>query len=110
MKNECGKTRKVEDPYEIWQGYGQFEGWTWKVLKKYQTPEKEKSNPYARWFCAVSSPYTHGGYDMGDTYVKDVVNYARLVKGKPNLDVVMRQEVDAKNIFGSMDTLKKEEK
>ena len=49
MKNECGKTRPVGNPYEVWEG----NGWTWKVLKKYQNPEKEKANPYARWFCEV---------------------------------------------------------
>jgi len=98
-KNLCGKTRPVEDPYEIWQGYGGCEGWEWRVLKKYQSPEKEKTNPYARWFCSVSSPFTHGGADMGDTYIKDVISSARMVKGTPDLGVVDRDEVDKRNIF-----------
>jgi hypothetical protein len=68
-KNLCGKTRKVEDPYEIWIAVG---GWEWRVLKKYQSPEKEAENPYARWFCAVKSPYTYGSFDMGDVYVSDI--------------------------------------
>jgi hypothetical protein len=51
-------------------------GWEWRVLKKYQTPEKEKGNVYARWFCAVKSPLTQGTYDMGDTYVRDVKDNA----------------------------------
>ena len=29
-KNDCGKTRDVKDPYEIWRGGG----WEWRVLKK----------------------------------------------------------------------------
>ncbi len=74
-KNQCGKTRPVENPYEIWQS----KGWTWKVLKKYQKPSKEKENPYARWFCAVSSPYTYGSYDLGDVYVKEITNYAKKI-------------------------------
>jgi len=77
-KNTCGKTRPVERPYEIWKSHDG--SWTWKVLKKYQNPENEAKNPYARWLCAVSSPMTHGGYDLGDTYVKDVVKYAVLVE------------------------------
>lgn len=72
-KNECGKTRKVDKPYEVW---GNSQGWTWKVLKKYQTPTKEATNPYARWFCAVSSPFTHGSYDLGDVYVRDIISNA----------------------------------
>ncbi len=75
-KNLCGKTRKLGNPYEVWRGTGKLQGWEWRVLKKYQTPSKEKENPFARWFCAVRSPFTQGGWDMGDTYVKDVVNHA----------------------------------
>jgi len=70
-KNLCGKTRKVNDPYEIYV----MPGWEWRVLKKYQVPEKEAENPYARWFCAVQGPGTFGSYDMGDTYVKDIVTH-----------------------------------
>jgi len=99
MKNACGKTRPIENPYEVWIGIGRFDGWTWKVLKKYQSPENEASNPYARWFCAVSSPFTFGGYDYGDTYIKDITPYARMVKGDVDLRKVMRQEVDKQNIF-----------
>lgn len=63
--------RKVNEPYEVWRN-GQ--GWEWRVLKKYQTPEKEAENPYARWMVAVKSPHTFGGYDMGDTYIRDIVD------------------------------------
>jgi hypothetical protein len=68
MKNLCGKTRPVEKPYEIWSNGS----WEWRVLKKYQAPDKEAANPYARWFCAVKSPYTFGSFDLGDTYALDV--------------------------------------
>jgi len=67
-KNPYGKTVKVNEPHAVFRE----NGWEWRVLKTYQTPEKEKENPYARWFCAVKSPMTQGGYDMGDTYIKDV--------------------------------------
>ena len=69
MKNPCGKTRDVNDPYEVWRSGN----WEWRVLKKYQTPEREKENPYARWFCGVKSPFTYGSFEMGDVYVKDIV-------------------------------------
>lgn len=73
--NQCSKTRKVDNPYEIWRGGG-FE---WRVLKKYQSPENKVKNPYARWFCAVKSPMTYGSWEYGDTYVKDVKDYGLLV-------------------------------
>ena len=68
-KNECGKTRKTADPYEVWTGPAGFE---WRVLKKYQNPENEAKNPYARWFCAVKSNFTHGEFELGDVYVSDI--------------------------------------
>ena len=61
MKNECAKTRPLDNPYEIWEGIGPMEGWTWKVLKKWQTPDKEAGNQYARWYCFVTSPMCEDG-------------------------------------------------
>lgn len=72
MPNPCSKTRDVEEPYEIWEGNG-FE---YRVLKKYQTPENEAKNPYARWFLATRSPYTFGSWEYGDGYVADVKRHA----------------------------------
>ena len=70
-KNLCGKTRPATNPYEVWTSGD----WSWTVLKKYQSPEKEASNPYARWFCLVKSPFVLHG-EMGDCYVKDIVSVA----------------------------------
>jgi len=72
MKNLMGKTRTIDNPYETYTA----NNWTWKVLKKYQADDNK---PFARWLCAVSSPYTHGGYDMGDVYAKEVLQSARKV-------------------------------
>jgi hypothetical protein len=69
MLNVCKKTRDKATPYEIWEGGG----WTWKVLKKWQA---EDDKPYARWFCFVTSPVCPEG-EYGDTYVKDITQYAR---------------------------------
>jgi len=38
MKNPCGKTRKVEDPYEIWEGNG-FE---YRVLKSTRVLKRKR--------------------------------------------------------------------
>jgi len=66
--NLMAKTRKVNDPYAIWVR----PGWEWRVLKHYQTPQKEADNlAYARCFCAVKGPGTFDSYDMGDTYIRD---------------------------------------
>lgn len=67
-KNECAKTRPLDNPYEIYR----MGDWEWKVLKKYQSPSKEAANPYARWFCGVKSPFTYGEYELGDCYCTDI--------------------------------------
>ena len=74
MKNLCAKTRKIDEPYEIWATLDK--SWEWRVLKKYQSEENEAKNVYARWFCAVKSPHTYGDYEYGDVYVKDIKEYA----------------------------------
>ena len=65
--NPCGKTRPVDKPYEVWTS--RDGAWEIRVLKKYQLND---SKPYARWFVAVKSPFTCGGWEYGDSYVKDV--------------------------------------
>lgn len=67
--------RKVENPYEIWRSRNG--GWEWRVLKKWQIDDNK---PYARWFCAVMSPFTFGRFEMGDVYVKDIKENAIEVK------------------------------
>ena len=61
------KTRPVENPYEV-RKYGD---WEWRVLK---SSHNDMSNPNARAFCAVRSPYTMGGYDYGDVWWSEIVN------------------------------------
>lgn len=88
-KNLCAKTRKVNEPYEIWVAGD----WEWRVLKKWQGEEKEKQNPYARWFCAVKSPMTFGSYNMGDVYVNDIkCNRARRLS-----DEELRSRLDSED-------------
>lgn len=68
-KNLRAKTRPVSDPYETYTSGG----WTWKVLKHYQSSAKEESNPYSRVFCAVTSPFATD--ELGDTYCRDIPGY-----------------------------------
>ena len=70
-----GKMRKVDNPYEVWATPDG--SWEWRVLKKNQADDNK---PYASWFCAVKSPYTFGGWDMGDTYVSEIKQNAVRVK------------------------------
>lgn len=63
-KNECGKTRPKDNPYESW--------WTpigiYHVLKKYKSPKGEAEDPYARWFTLCENEYM----EMGDMYAADI--------------------------------------
>lgn len=69
--NSQKKLRKLDNPYEIWAT--PFNEWEWRVLKKWQADDDK---PNARWFCAVKSPFTYGGYDYGDVYASDVKEQA----------------------------------
>lgn len=74
QKNECAKTRPVDNPYEIWAS---FDGsWEWHVLKKWQIKDDK---PHGRWFCNVYSPFVPSHGEMGDVYVSEIKNYARKI-------------------------------
>ena len=83
-KNECGKTRKLEDPYEVWEckmNMGlEILNIEYRILKKYQAPKGESENPYARWFTAAKSEATFGSWEYGDTYVRDILSTGRRIK------------------------------
>jgi hypothetical protein len=52
MRNQCLKTRPINNPYEVWRSRdGQ---WEWKVLKKYQIDDNA---PFARWRVFCTSPH-----------------------------------------------------
>ena len=77
MKNKCNKTVSVDEPYEPY--VNDMAGFEWRVLKKYQNEENEAKNPYARWYCAVKSPYTYDSWEYGDVYVSEVKDMGRKV-------------------------------
>lgn len=72
-KNLLGKSRTKETPYATFKGFGPFGDTTVHLLKTYQKPHKELQNNYARWFVAVSSDHTFGSFDIGDSYISEVV-------------------------------------
>ena len=85
MKNECGKTRKLENPYEVWEcrmdmGFGDIINIEYRVLKKYKNPKNDAEDPFARWFTAAKSEATYGSWEYGDTYVRDILSSGRRVK------------------------------
>ncbi|MAZ60179.1 MAG: hypothetical protein CL753_06950 [Chloroflexi bacterium] len=67
MKNECGKTRKIHSPYEVWKVPGGI--FQMRVLKKYQRPDKEAGNPKARWYVAVKHLWTGGQWKYQDLWL-----------------------------------------
>ena len=74
-KNQFGKSTKIDNAYATYRVENPINGmyFVWKILKTYQTKDNEKKNPYARWFVACKSPMTHGSWDYGDTYIKDIM-------------------------------------
>jgi hypothetical protein len=82
--NPCAKTVSVDNPYEVWQT--RDGRWTWKVLKKYQSPTNEKKNKLARWFVAVRSPYTYNSWEMGDEYVLNITEMGSYKRAIDSID------------------------
>jgi len=76
MKNPFGKSVPKEKPYAIYKSH-LLPGWEWRITKTYKSPNSEKEDMYARWMTWVSSPMTYGGYDAGDTYIKDILDTAQ---------------------------------
>jgi len=67
----------LNKPIDVWETPDGT--WRWEVYRKYQ---KDDDKPYARWFCKVKSPFTRGGFDIGDVYVKEIKEYAKKVSGE----------------------------
>lgn len=70
-RNAWGKTRDVEQPYiTIPRG-----DWEWRVLKAYKSAKSAAGDLFARYLCAVRSPYTFGEWEIGDTYIREIPAY-----------------------------------
>jgi hypothetical protein len=81
MKNTQAKTRTVDNPYEVWTGRvnlgGDILNFEWRVLKKWQADDDKE---HARWFCAVKSEATYGGFEYGDEYVENIKRLGTRIK------------------------------
>ena len=78
-KNPFGKSRKVGNPYAIFQSWDG--AWQWQVLKTYKLAANE--DDYSRWFVGAKSPHTWGDFELGDTYAREVRHYGTLVAAEP---------------------------
>lgn len=74
MANPLAKSRTPDNAYATFYVENGSMYFMWKVLKTYQLPHKEEQNPYARWMCAVKSPYTDDRWEYGDTYINDILD------------------------------------
>lgn len=79
--NPANKERRLD------KGQTPYASWTcgkchYKLLKSWQSNQHKE---YARWFIAVSSPYTFGDYELGDEYVKEVWPSLQSFLGMTNL-------------------------
>lgn len=84
-KNAWSKSAKPSAPYASVKS----EGWEWKILKAYQSAEKAKSNPYARYFCFVSSPMCPGG-EYGDVYINEIPGSAEVLAWQASAEVIAK--------------------
>jgi hypothetical protein len=70
-KNEMGKERPKDNPYEVWMTpIGEYH-----VLKKWKSPKGEAADPYARWLV-----YHPESGDIGDMYAAEIKKYGRLIR------------------------------
>jgi hypothetical protein len=76
-KNPFGKTVERGNAHAVYSDL--TTGWVWYVLKTYQAPEKSLTNPYARAFCLVVSPFVGPRGELGDVYINEIGG--NLVKG-----------------------------
>ena len=77
-KNPFGKTADKMKPYARFTN-GDF---VWNILKTYKLPENEQKDPYASWFCFVTSSHCPDG-EYGDTYRQDILRHGQLMECTP---------------------------
>ena len=79
-KNLFAKSATKGNPHAIYQ----HQDWTWYVIKTWKHADNEPSDPYARWYCFVTSSMCPKG-EYGDVYIRDILEVARakLVEASP---------------------------
>ena len=78
------KTATQDAPHATYEA----DGWNWKVLKV-NAPKKGPRAPYVTWFVAVTSPFTYGRAELGDTYAVDVRAYGVLTQSTPEFNAYL---------------------
>ena len=75
MKNLMNKTRTAENPYATFQ-HGSFVS---HVIRAYSTKQDE----FSRWYTVAKSDMSHGQYEYGDVYIKEITDNLELVFASP---------------------------
>jgi hypothetical protein len=70
VTNPHAKRVTPEEAYEYFERDDGAQIW---ILKRYQHPEKEAGNLYARVYTATKSSGTFGSYSYGDAYIHNIV-------------------------------------
>tara|TARA_R110002020_G_scaffold92079_2_gene223213 strand:+ start:300 stop:569 length:270 start_codon:yes stop_codon:yes gene_type:complete len=78
MDNPFEKTADIDSPYAIY--VDKRFSYEYKVLKTYQTKDKESKNHHAKWKLAIKSPFTLGSYEIGDDYCLNILLHSGLVE------------------------------
>lgn len=75
MKNLMNKTRTAENPYATFQKGSLVS----HVIRAYST----KQDAFSRWYTIAKSDMTHGQYEYGDNYIKEITDNLELVYASP---------------------------
>ena len=79
-KNLFGKSADKDNPHAIYEcGRMNFK---WRVIKTWKHADNEPSDPYAKWYCFVTSDMCPEG-EYGDVYKKEILDLARLTEASP---------------------------
>ena len=92
------KAVDVDSPYAEFTGTLFGGDATFKVLKKYKNDDAAQ---YSAYLIAAETPATYGSYDMGDTYVADVVLHLSLteVDGREPTPEELAQVADLRGVL-----------
>ena len=75
--NPCGKLTTPEQAYEVWGSPDQQV--VYYVLRKYELPEMEERNPFAKWYVAAKSPVLDGKLEYGDMFIERVKSNMQMI-------------------------------
>jgi len=79
-KNPFGKSADKDNPHAIYES--DHMNFKWRVIKTWKHADNESSDPYARWYCFVTSDMCPEG-EYGDVYKKEILDLAHLTEASP---------------------------